>query len=566
MPESTSREPVLHPYARISDPKQRKGRGLYRQVLDPQTRQAIAAFCEQEGFRPAAAALVDDGVSAFRGRHLSPQHALGKFLADAERGVIPAGDCLLIENWDRLSRQDVWAAVGLVNDLRQLGIHVGRLDRMKLLRADSTDPGDFFEAAVELMRGNSESAAKSNRLAASWRARRAAAREGGAVMTRRAPAWLEAHAGGFRVRAGAAAALRRLFELAAAGYGQEATIKRLNAEGLPAPGGGVWTRSYAGKLLADRRLLGELQPRRADRARTPDGPAIPDYYPRVLTDEEFYAAREGAAQRRVRRGALGKHVNVFAGLLRSASDGGTYHASLNISSKGRRARHRVLKNSASRQGGAPCRTFPLAVFEAAVLSRLREIDPHEILNGDSGPDETTALAADLGRVEEELAAAAAFMAEHGFSPTIGKRVTDLESRKRDLAGRLAEARQRAAHPLSESWGEAQSLAGALDRAADPRDARLRLRAALRRIVGSVWLLVVPRGRERLAAVQIHFAGGRHRDYLIWHRPATANASARAEGRWWARSFASAGVGEGLDLRRPDHAARLERVLLAAELP
>ena len=30
-------------------------------------------------------------------------------------------------------------------------IHVGRIDRMKLLRCDSNDPGDFFEAAVELM-------------------------------------------------------------------------------------------------------------------------------------------------------------------------------------------------------------------------------------------------------------------------------------------------------------------------------------------------------------------------------------------------------------------------------
>src|SRR5271166_1972184 len=122
------RDPVAHPYARISSTEQRKGSGLERQ-----TKADLLGFCQEHSFSLSKNILVDDGVSAFRGKHLSPEHALGKFLQDAERGTIPRGDCLLIENWDRLSRQDVWAAIGLVNDLRQLGIHVGRLDRGKLL-------------------------------------------------------------------------------------------------------------------------------------------------------------------------------------------------------------------------------------------------------------------------------------------------------------------------------------------------------------------------------------------------------------------------------------------------
>src|SRR5262245_49327716 len=168
MPDRT---PVLDAYVRISDPDQRKGGGL-----DRQTYADLASFCRQLGFDPSGQVWEDDGVSAWHGANATPEHQLGQYLALVRRGGRRRGDCLLLENWDRLSRQDIWAAVGLVNDLRQLGIHVGRLDRMKLLRCDSTDPGDFFEAAVELMRGHGESKRKSDLNLAKWRGKRQAVR------------------------------------------------------------------------------------------------------------------------------------------------------------------------------------------------------------------------------------------------------------------------------------------------------------------------------------------------------------------------------------------------------
>src|SRR5262249_54065503 len=160
----------------------------------------------------------------------------------------------------------------------------------------------------------------------------------------------------------------------------------------------------------------------------------------------------------------------------------------------------VLVNRLATEGRAKFQTFPFSVFETAVLTHLKEIDPHAILNGDEGPDESLALAAQLAGVEAELVAAVAFMNAHGFSPAIGKRIQTLEQQKRDQAGRLAEARRKAAHPLSESWGEAKTLLGALADAPDPEEARLRLRALLRRIVVEIRLLVVRRGRSRLAAI------------------------------------------------------------------
>jgi hypothetical protein len=148
---------------------------------------------------------------------------------------------------------------------------------------------------------------------------------------------------------------------------------------------------------------------------------------------------------------------------------------------------------------------------------------------------------------------------------LAKVLRQLEGQKRELGVKVAEARQKAAHPLSESWGQAKSLLSVLDNAPDPVDARLRLRSALRRIVDSIWMLVVPRGGDRLAAVQIWFKdGNRCRDYLILHRPRKSNGRKCTEGGWSVRSLADVAQPGDLDLRDRDHAARLEAVVSAVE--
>jgi hypothetical protein len=436
---------------------------------------------------------------------------------------------------------------------------------MKLLRYDSTDPGDFFDYALEAMRGNSESNAKSMRNGAAWKRKRQAARDGGATMTRSLPAWIEERNGERCLIPERAEAIRRIFQLAARGYGIVLTIKALISAGVPAFGlSGHWSQSYIALLLKDRRVLGEFQPRVL--GGEPDGEVIMGYYPAVVTEEEWYAARAGSAQRTKHRGRQAEeHINVFAGLLKNALEGDSYISLAKVIGARRK---RILKNVSGTEGRAKLRTFPFVPFEAVILGKLREIDPHSILNGDQGPDESLTLAGKLAGVQSELSEAVSFMNENGFSVAIGKRIADLESRSQDLTDRLAAARQKAAHPLSETWGEAKTLLDAIESADDSRDARLRLQTALRRIVESIQVLVVPRGKDRFAAVQIWFDGGRkHRDYLIFYQPPNGYSRKCPDGDWWVKSLAEAlGDGEvGLDLRRRDHADKLRIVLESAPL-
>jgi hypothetical protein len=215
---------------------------------------------------------------------------------------------------------------------------------------------------------------------------------------------------------------------------------------------------------------------------------------------------------------------------------------MKVSPDGTKKRTRILLNRAATDGRTGYVTFPYDVFEQAILSQLAELDPHEILNGDHPPDETGVLAGQLAGVDSELEKLNASLEKNGYSETIDRMVRKKEVERKDLAGRLAEARHKAARQLPESWGDAKSLVKTLAEAPDPLDARVRLRSALRRIVDSICIRVVPRGKERLALVQVWFKGGENfRTYTIYYMPPVNNGKARKEGRWFCTSL-------GIDLR------------------
>jgi hypothetical protein len=425
------------------------------------------------------------------------------------------------------------------------------------------------------------------RATSAWDAKKKAARKNGAVVTTRLPAWVEDHGGRLCLIPERAAVVKRMFALAARGYGNGSITKVLVREGVPAftahqtdangrrkalpgqvYGAGRWIRAYVGLILKDRRATGEYQPRKQNGE--PDGDPIPGYFPAVVTEAEWFAARAGAASRTLKAGRIGNEVaNVFAGLLHNARDGQTYYAATRMH-KDRKdptqvQRHRVLVNSGSDQGRARCYSFAYGHFESAILSLLREIKPVSVFD-DADDDQAAAAEAELQWVREKKAALSAELL-NGDVSAIADALRRLEARERELSGKLSKAQEQAAVPLAATWEEARSLVTALADASDPEDARLRLRAALRRTIDAVWLLVVPRAQDRLCAAQVRFVGDKaeHRDYLILSRPTKDNGKARQEGGYWARSLADVVELGSLDLRDRDQAAQLEAALAVVDV-
>jgi DNA invertase Pin-like site-specific DNA recombinase len=545
-------------YVRFSTPEQLKGDSLRRQT------EAAADWCSRNNVAlDTSTTFRDLGKSAYTGTHRSnpDRHALALFLKLVESSKVPEGSYLLIENLDRLSREETVPAAHLLTGILLAGVNVVQLSPAELVLTAKADAFDIMRAVMELSRGHGESVIKSKRVGAAWKERRRAMREEGAVLTRRLPAWIEEKGGRLRLIPGRAAAIRRIYQLTAAGYGLATTIRKLIEEKVPPFGpSGHWARSYIALLLSDRRVMGEFQPRCHGAA---DGAPIADYYPAAVSEADWLAARAAVGLRRRIPGRVGKHANIFTRLLFDARDGGTYQAATHL---GRgKVRYRVLVNARATCGLDKFRAFPFQTFEAAILSLLREIDPHEILNGDAGPDEALTLAGELANVEAKIAELEAELLQ-GDVAALARVLRNLESTKTELVEKLSEAREKAAHPLSVAWGETQSLAASLNSAPDPVDARLRLRRTLRQIVEGIWILVVRRGHDRLCAAQVWFGGGKkHRDYLILHRPPKANRRKRTEGGWRACSLASIPKTGQLDLRRRKDAAALEKLLAAVDI-
>jgi DNA invertase Pin-like site-specific DNA recombinase len=578
-------DPIGISYIRFSSPEQRKGDSLRRQT------ELAAAWCERNKVRlDTSLTLHDKGCSAFKGLHRDnpDKRALALFLKLVEQGTrVRPGDYLIVENLDRLSREHIQTALLLVLNLLQAGIRIVQLMPSEMVFDDKSDTLPVMMMMVELSRGHSESVAKSERNGHAWRERLKRTRAGEVVLTRSLPAWVEERGGKLRLVPGKAAVVRRIYELAAAGHGHTRIVRVLTKEKVPpfgsfeeyqddegntrrrAPAGkrlgsGRWNRSFVHLILSDRRAVGEFQPRLSDG--TPNGPALTDYYPQVVTEQLWLRARAGATSRRDASGRktnnTTRHVDVFIGLCRDARDGGAVYACTRTVA----GRHmRVLGNAEGLVGRAKLVTFPYPTFERAICSLLKEIDPDEVLGEDEAPAALATLLAEQAGVQVEYDQAKELLEGGGFSVALAEHLKKLEARLEELKGKVAEADRAAAHPAAEAWGEAMSLMGAIDSAADPDDVRTRLRTALRRTVEEIRVLFVARGRVRLAAAQLFLVSGACRSYLVIHRHGLHGAVGNRPESWEARSLAGKVMTGNLDLRDPVQALDLERVLLTADL-
>jgi DNA invertase Pin-like site-specific DNA recombinase len=553
---------LAYSYIRFSTPAQAEGDSLRRQT------EGAAEWCERNGVKLDTSTTFHDlGRSAFLGEHRKnpDRHALAAFLELVKAGRVPRGSFLVIEGLDRLTREHVRSGLMLLLGLIESGIRIVQLSPSEVIYDDKSDEMSLMLAIVELSRGHRESKRKSDMVGKAWQQKKKMARSEGRVMTNRLPAWVEMKDDKLTLIHSKAQAVRTIFNLAVSGYGQLAIAKKLNSEGVPPIGDSAkWQRSYIGLILSDRRAVGEFQPRKA--TGEPDGEPIAGYYPSVVTEKKFWNVRAGAAQRRDKPGRTSTHrVNVFSGLLRHSRDGDTFMLNCRCARSDRKA-SLVLINNRSAEGSTTCHSFPFLPFERSLLQKLAEIDPKEVLGQSEGADEVLALSGELASVEGMIAELEHELEAGVEVAAVVRVLRKKEERKRELLDALASAKQQAANPLSEAWGECVSLASVIDQAADQDDARIRLRSVLRRVVSEIWCLFIRDGRTRLAAVQIYFVGGGRRELFIYFRPPVAGRTRNGDA--WAvegetRVISARDFPETeFDLRNPAVAQVVEKTLLA----
>jgi DNA invertase Pin-like site-specific DNA recombinase len=552
---------LAYSYLRFSSPQQATGDSVRRQTENRENWLAAHPHVRLD----QSLVMTDAGRSAFRRKNWDT-YALAQFVECIKAGRVEPGSYLLVENLDRLSREDAGEATELFLSIVNKGIIVVQLSPVVMEFRRPVNVQSLMFAIVELSRGHSESALKSERVGAAWaRKRKNAAKE---VLTRRVPVWIRYQDGKLTVDPVAAATMRRLFRLARDGYGVSAIAAKLNALGVPVLG----RKTYKGRpvlwagptvyfLLTTRAVLGEYQPMKAEAGkRQPCGDPIPNYYPPVI-DRELYYAVQGMLKARavLGPGRRGLHVNLFAGLLVDARNGGT------LTYKRDGTRPQALIPIGAKHGhGIDWTSFPSELFDEALLSLLPEVPASDLWgNGDTAHKVET-LAGQLAETDTLLKLWATKMDDPARVDLVAEKLAALNRKRKQLAQQMAQAQREAANPLSESWGEFRSLAELLRK--NPSDElRIRARAALRRAIESVTCLFVKVRGARWAAVQIRFRRtNRRRDYVILAQRSPGQPRRRRLDQWQAKSLADIPGAGDLDLRKPTHARKLEAVLAALD--
>ena len=302
-------------YIRLSTPAQINGHGKERQI------ELAESYSEKHGLELDRSLTMQDlGISAYKGEQRT-KGALAKFLSLVEKGKIDKGSILIVESLDRLSREAILTAFTLFSNIIQKGITIVTLtDNMEYNQDNINDNiGNLMISLTILSRAHEESKTKSLRLKSAWENKRK--NIGKIKLTGRCPEWLSLSEDKkkFTKIKGREKIIESIYKMKLDGNGSDKIAQRLNEKNVSWIPKNGWRKSYINKILRTRAVIGEYQVHKmVDGKRALISDPIPDYFPKVVHEDLFYAVQERIKSNRENSfgGRTGKVRNVFSSLLK----------------------------------------------------------------------------------------------------------------------------------------------------------------------------------------------------------------------------------------------------------
>ena len=474
---------TAYSYIRFSSRAQASGASLARQM------EAAERYCyENELTLDTSLSLHDLGVSGYTGDN-AEAGALAGFLKAIDDEVVTPGSILLVENIDRISRQEPLEAFDIIRLIIKAGVSITTLmDRQTYTRKSLNSGGQAFVLWALMQRAYEESKCKSERVRDAWKRKKRAMIEHRKPMTAHAPKWLKlsddrTH---FEPIPEKLAVIDRVFQMCVDGVGVGTIAQRLNTDGVPTMSGkGIWRCSAVSALIRNRALLGEHQQEMGrGKDRHPVGDPIAGYFPAVVSKSKFFAAQDAMATRRQHRGRNGKRVHLFSGMVTSM-DGTSWV----LSHSG--ARKQYLIESTRLNGVPGHQHVPLRIepFEAGLCLMVRQLWERQ-----STPSDNTAkIDLLLGEIADHDARLMALRDKIKRSDprsvgTLIEMVPEVEDSRHQLQSDLDQLQAKA----SRRPNHLPSLIDELESDVDDNDVRLKVRQVIRESVQGVRVVKVER--------------------------------------------------------------------------
>lgn len=393
---SSNGKPRCYSYVRFSSLKQEEGDSERRQI------QAARRWAQENEYELDDKLLVDRGMSAYHSAHVTVKGALGQFLAKIKKGTVPKGSILIIESFDRLSRENVDTARERLREIVRAGVKVLTLNDRQLFDIESLDdPAKLIISIIQHSRSHEESVHKAVRLREAWGEKRV--NLGNNVLyTKQVPAWLRINdAGAIEQIPDRVKLIKKMFELYVSGYGFHAISKHLNSNGHEPWNSRVkeqiWNISSVKHLLSHRALVGEFQPHevehidvpdgrdgefiRKKRIRTASGDPIQNYFPTIIESELFDEVQRIRVSRRTGAGGkIGNVGNLFTHLGICGYCGGKF--TYEIKGGKRHSTYFNCNNARHKKGNCVYVSVRYLEFEEAFIKFITELDVYKILFND----------------------------------------------------------------------------------------------------------------------------------------------------------------------------------------
>lgn len=383
----TSEMPKVYSYIRFSNPKQALGNSERRQL------EMTEAFAKRKGLPfDETLRMTDKGLSGYHGDHRK-KGVLGQFLHKVENGAVPSGSFLVVENIDRLSREGVVATLReIIFKLWDYSITLQTLSPEEHYEKGCDNEPKFIGLWLYMNRAYDESRRKSERIKEARKNARRLAHEEGKILTARCPAWLDVvkdddgKPTGFKIIPEAEETIKKIFDLKLKGVGKTAIAKILNGNGVWKPPankrskGNGWRESYIQKILQNRAVIGEYQPYQINSKtgkRETVGEPIQKYFPRVISDNIFYALQEQIKENKGKGGQNGKASNLFRHLVKCPYCGG----SMTFVNKGKSY---LVCDNGRRGNGCIRYSIRYDECEKVILENCKGLKPNQVL---PNPDE-----------------------------------------------------------------------------------------------------------------------------------------------------------------------------------
>jgi DNA invertase Pin-like site-specific DNA recombinase len=337
----------------------------------------------------------DLGISGYKGKQ--NLGALGRLKSAVANGNIQPGSILLIENFDRLSRENPVIANTQFNNLIAAGITIVTLSDGQVFNMGTVSENPFLliSALFTAIGAHSESAKKGKRVADAWQRKRDNINNN-KHLTNKVPKWLtwNEKANKFELT-DLAKAIKLIFELSATGKGAYSICQYLNNNGYKSTTAKGWFKGYIQNIFHNPAVYGFYK--------TPSMEiGVDGYFPAVISKQD-YENNLMMLENRMLNGGGRRGVdfpNLFTKILYCSQCGSKFV----FRKDGRNGNHSdyLVCDSVERKHGCNVPRWRYSELENSFRTFVKEIDFNSVLSNDVESDQIRAnLSTRLLNLEEQ---------------------------------------------------------------------------------------------------------------------------------------------------------------------